>query len=192
MGIRQLFENKITSVSARVFLAGLNMERAMFQKMVLSKRLIEQNKWKPRVGEKVRLVEVKYKQPCRSFPATIRKIMNNQICVCYDGWGDDASEWLAREEWVERITILESTLSYTHPNESDLKQSGDSEGKVAFEVGQKLQGHDGGWYDAIIKEVGYNKYNKRYVRIGWLLDKWASERYDKIYSEDKWAKKLRD
>eukprot|EP01084_Bolivina_argentea_P276718 472222_1 len=35
MDIRQLFENKINSVSARVLLDGLNMERSMFQKKEL-------------------------------------------------------------------------------------------------------------------------------------------------------------
>eukprot|EP01084_Bolivina_argentea_P310452 537229_1 len=51
MNIRQLFENKINSVSARVLLDGLNMERSMFQKMELSTRLINQNKWQPKRKE---------------------------------------------------------------------------------------------------------------------------------------------
>eukprot|EP01084_Bolivina_argentea_P310450 537227_1 len=49
--LRQLFENKINSVSARVLLDGLNMERSMFQKMELSTRLINQNKWQPKRKE---------------------------------------------------------------------------------------------------------------------------------------------
>eukprot|EP01084_Bolivina_argentea_P064177 117081_1 len=62
--IRKLFEFKINSVTARVLLDGLNMERSMFHKKELSKSLMK--KWKPRFNEKIRLIEMKYKPPYRS------------------------------------------------------------------------------------------------------------------------------
>eukprot|EP01084_Bolivina_argentea_P131648 232348_1 len=75
--LKKLFNNKINSVTARILLDSLKMERSMFQKRELSKSVIKKNQWKPRVGEKIRLVEMKYKPPYRSYPATIKKILVN-------------------------------------------------------------------------------------------------------------------
>eukprot|EP01084_Bolivina_argentea_P201629 344633_1 len=111
MNVRQLFENKINSVSARVLLDGLNMERSMFHKMELSKRLIHQNKWQPKVNEKIRLVELTKLKPWRSYPATIQKASAKQIAVTYDGYPDTPMEWVKKNQWAGRVTILEDNKS---------------------------------------------------------------------------------
>eukprot|EP01084_Bolivina_argentea_P097363 175021_1 len=64
--------------------------------------------------------------------------------------------------------------------------------RVEFHEGQKVDAKDGGWHDAIIKQVGQNKYGERCVKVGWLLDQWANARYDKTWAEPEWDKKIRD
>eukprot|EP01084_Bolivina_argentea_P079416 144067_1 len=193
----KLFKHKIKAETARILHVFLAIEREMYIQREQSKRIIKQGKWKPKNGEIIRVVDMKSKpkydktiQSYRSYPAIIKKTPNAKIYVSYVGY-PDSGEWLKREQWAERITIFGSTL----PPENDLKQNDDSPKKlvrVEFEVGQKIEARDSKWFDAIIKEVGVDKYGRRVVRVGWLLDKWASERWDKIWSEDQWDKRIRD
>eukprot|EP01084_Bolivina_argentea_P192832 330966_1 len=78
----------------------------MYHKWELSKSMIKNNKWQPHVGEKIRLIEIKYKPPYRSYPASIKKILQTKIYVCYDGYDDDQGEWVKKDQWIGRITIL--------------------------------------------------------------------------------------
>eukprot|EP01084_Bolivina_argentea_P216053 367015_1 len=107
MSLKKLFDYKIGGMVASLLLDSLNMERSMFHKREISKSIIKKNKWEPREGEKVRLVDSRCKPPHRSYPATIKKVLNNQICLKYDGYPDDPAQWIKRNEWAGRITILE-------------------------------------------------------------------------------------
>eukprot|EP01084_Bolivina_argentea_P300472 518122_1 len=113
----KLFKNKIKPKTARILEEHLSMERQMFMRREQSKRHIKNGKWKPHVGEKIRLVEVKYKPPYRSYSATIKKVLQTQVYVCYDGYDDkhgESGEWVKRDQWPAKITILE-TLQANKP-----------------------------------------------------------------------------
>eukprot|EP01084_Bolivina_argentea_P098866 177729_1 len=199
--LMKLFENKITSVTATVLLNSLNMERQMYHQREISKTIIKNNGWVPKPHERIRLVETRYTPPYRSYQSTIKKIDSTRIFVCYDGYSGSQGIWVKKKEWAERVTILKNTPikrksisnKQVKVRGNDVNQNDDPSEKVVFEVGQKIQGKDGDWYDAIIKEIGIDIHSgKRFVKVGWLLEKWSSERWDKIWTEDEWGKKIRD
>eukprot|EP01084_Bolivina_argentea_P090706 163384_1 len=104
--------------------------------------------------------------------------------------------WVSREQWMERITILEDIIGYykqqtitpsrtqaqlnilnieaAYPNFTQLsvekwstEDLKDNSQKIEFTVGQRIEAKDGGWFDAIIKQVGVTDYGERCVRVGW-------------------------
>eukprot|EP01084_Bolivina_argentea_P018330 34122_1 len=95
-----------------------------------------------------------------------------------------------------KYKLIKSLQKQINNKENDSKQNDipkkQPPKQVTFKVGQKVQAKDGRWEDAIIKQVGINMYGQSCVRVGWLLEKWAREGYDKIWKEDEWKRKNRD
>eukprot|EP01084_Bolivina_argentea_P038599 71390_1 len=112
-----LFERQITQNTAQVLRDNLNLERSMFQKRELSKTILRQNKWQPKLMEKIRLVDKRYK-PLRSYEATIKKKQGSQIFVCYDGYADNPGVWVPREQWMGRVTILQDIAGKQQTNKT--------------------------------------------------------------------------
>eukprot|EP01084_Bolivina_argentea_P098868 177733_1 len=78
--------------------------------------------------------------------------------------------------------VADDPPPYSPPEKDDQKETA----RVEFYEGQRIDANDGGWHDGIIKQVGVNQYGQRCVRVGWLLDKWADKRYDKLWAEHEW------
>eukprot|EP01084_Bolivina_argentea_P295479 508721_1 len=163
--IKKLFGHKIQPKTAKMLLENLNLERTMYQKRELSKNIIKKGKWKPRVDEKIRVVDIRYK-PLRSYDATIKKVAQDKILITYDGYNNSAGQWLKRQEWATRITILENNYQ-SQPNQQTQHK---------FHVGQKIECMDGNnqkWYYATIKKVESER-----VLVRWENPKWQSSKYD--------------
>eukprot|EP01084_Bolivina_argentea_P173375 300275_1 len=114
----KLFKGKITKKTARILQDQLNMERQMCMKRKQSQLDIRQGKWTPRLFEKIRCVDDRYKnvRP-RSYPATIKKVLKNEIMVCYDGYPDEQGELVHKSKWAGKITILEK-IKRNAPNKA--------------------------------------------------------------------------
>eukprot|EP01084_Bolivina_argentea_P309701 535750_1 len=54
-----LFQNKIKHRTAKVLQENLRLERAMYQQRKLSQTIIKKGQWAPKVGEKIRCVEIR-------------------------------------------------------------------------------------------------------------------------------------
>eukprot|EP01084_Bolivina_argentea_P291217 500496_1 len=163
---RKFFKKKINEKTAQMLTNSVRLEFAMYVKRNESINIIIEGKWIPRVDEKIRAIDTKYK-PLRSYVATIKKVQNEKILISYDGY-PNSDIWIEKREWQDRITILEDINNVN---------------KTVFKVGQKVEAKDGkGWYNAIIKKIEIN------VTVRWLDDKWASERFDKFYRKSEYIK----